>query len=166
MWFSPIFERFVEKSPVTVMVRAMMEVILAPEKLDELFEQTAQTGYTRELLFSTLVMMMTQVVCSIRQSMGSVYKAMSAEIGVSKTAVYDKLNRLEPNVIERGQKAEGRGQKDQLVGDSDPPLIEDQQAKLAGGIKPNKFEGKKKNNQPSAICLLPSAICLPRRKPW
>lgn len=98
MWFSPIFERFVEKSPVTVMVRAMMEVILAPEKLDELFEQTAQTGYTRELLFSTLVMMMTQVVCSIRQSMGSVYKAMSAEIGVSKTAVYDKLNRLEPNV--------------------------------------------------------------------
>ncbi len=75
-----------------------MEVILAPSKLDELFEQTAQTGYTRELLFSTLVMMMTQVVCRIRQSMGSVYKAMSAEIGVSKTAVYDKLNRLEPNV--------------------------------------------------------------------
>lgn len=30
--------------------------------------------------------------------MGSVYKAMSADIGVSKTAVYDKLNRLEPNV--------------------------------------------------------------------
>ena len=98
MWYSPIFERFVVHSPVTVMVRALMEVILAPEKLDELFEQTAQTGYTRELLFSTLVMMMTQVVCSIRQSIGSVYKAMSAEIGVSKTAVYDKLNRLEPNV--------------------------------------------------------------------
>ena len=51
----PIFERFVEKSPVTIMVRAMMEVILAPEKLDDLFETTAQTGYTRELLFSTLV---------------------------------------------------------------------------------------------------------------
>ena len=43
-----------------------MEVILAESKLDELFEQTAPTGYTRELLFSTLVMMMTQVVCSIR----------------------------------------------------------------------------------------------------
>ena len=57
MWLSPIFERFVEKSPVTVMVRAMMEVLLAPSKLDELFEQTAQTGYTKELLFSTLVKM-------------------------------------------------------------------------------------------------------------
>ncbi len=75
-----------------------MEVVLASEKLDELFEKTAQTGYTRELFFSTLVKMMTQVVCSVRQSIGSVYKAMSEEIGVSKTAVYDKLNRLEPNV--------------------------------------------------------------------
>ena len=98
MWLSPIFERFVEKSPVTVMVRAMMEVVLAPSKLDELFDKTAQTGYTRELLFSTLVKMMTQVVCSVRQSIGAVYKAMSEEIGVSKTAVYDKLNRLEPSV--------------------------------------------------------------------
>jgi hypothetical protein len=98
MWFSPIFERFVVYSPVTVMVRAMMEVVLAPSKLDELFEQTAKTGYTRELLFSTLVMMMTNVVCGMHQSIGSVYKALSAEIGVSKTAVYDKLNRLEPSV--------------------------------------------------------------------
>ena len=80
------------------MLRGMMEVVLASEKLDRLFEITAQTGYTRELLFSTLVSMMTQVVCSVRQSIGAVYKAMSEEIGVSKTAVYDKLNRLEPNV--------------------------------------------------------------------
>ena len=98
MWFSPIFDRFVEKSPVTVIVRALMEVVLAEPKLDELFEKTAQTGYTKELLFSSLVKMMTQVVCSVRQSIGSVYKAMSEEIGVSKTAVYDKLNRLEPSV--------------------------------------------------------------------
>ncbi len=98
MWLSEIFERFIEKSPVTVMVRAMMEVFLAPEELDDLFEQTAQSGYTRELLFSNLVKMMSLVVCSIHQSIGSAYKAMSAEIGVSKTAVYDKLNRLEPSV--------------------------------------------------------------------
>ena len=98
MWFSPIFERFVEKSPVTVIVRALMEVVLAEAKLDKLFEKTAQTGYTRELLFSTLVKMMTLVVCGVRQSIGAVYKAMSDEIGVSKTAVYDKLNRLEPEV--------------------------------------------------------------------
>ena len=98
MWLSPIFERFVEKSPVTVIVRTLMEVILAESKLDELFEKTAQTGYTREILFSTLVKMMTQVVCSVRQSIGAVYKATADELGVSKSAVYGKLNRLEPNV--------------------------------------------------------------------
>ena len=85
MWFSPIFERFVEKSPVTVILRALMEVALDSEKLNRLFEQTVQTGYTKELLFSNLVKMMTQVVCSVRQSIGSVYKTMSEEIGVSKT---------------------------------------------------------------------------------
>ena len=31
-------------------------------------------------------------------SIGAVYKAMSEEIGVSKSAVYDQLNRLEPNL--------------------------------------------------------------------
>ena len=98
MWLSPLFERFVENSPVTVIVRALMEVVLAEAKLDNLFEQTAQTGYTREILFSTLVNMMTQVVCSVRQSIGAVYKAMADELGVSKSAVYGKLNRLEPSV--------------------------------------------------------------------
>jgi hypothetical protein len=44
-----------------------------------------------------------------------------------------------------------------LQGDSNPPAIEDQQAKLAGGIKPNKVDGKK-DNQPSAFCPLPSAF--------
>ncbi len=69
---------------------ALMEVALDSSKLDELFEQTVQTGYTKELLFSNLVKIMSLVVCSVRQSIGSVYKAMSEEIGVSKTAVYDK----------------------------------------------------------------------------
>ncbi len=83
MWVSPIFERFVQKSPVTVMVRTLMEVVLAPSKLDKLFEETAQTGYTKEILFSTLVSMMAQVTCSVRQSMGAVYKDMASELGVS-----------------------------------------------------------------------------------
>jgi hypothetical protein len=98
MWLSPIFERFVEKSPITVIIRAMMEVVLVDNELDDLFNRTAQGGYTRELLFSTLVKMMTEVVCSTSQSIGSVYKEMATSIGVSKTAVYDKLNRLEPGV--------------------------------------------------------------------
>ncbi len=135
MWLSPIFERFVEKSPVTIMVRAMMEVILAPEKLDDLFETTAQTGYTRELLFSTLVNMMTQVVCSVRQSIGSVYKAMSEQIGVSKTAVYDKLNRLEPNVSRALVKSTALDQATLIhqLGSQQPALVPGYRVKILDG---------------------------------
>ena len=35
---SPIFEKFVEKSPVSVIARGMMERVLNPEQLDQWFE--------------------------------------------------------------------------------------------------------------------------------
>lgn len=95
MWLNPLFERFVDNSPVTVIVRTLMESVLDEDRLDALFEQTAQTGYTREILFSTLVNMMVQVVCSVHQSIGAVFKVTAAEMGVTKSAVYGKLNRLE-----------------------------------------------------------------------
>ena len=93
-----IFDHFVEESPLTVMVRAIMERALAPEKLDELFEQTAQKQYTRELLFSDVVSVMSLVVFGIRPSVNAAYKALAKDIGVSKPAFYGKLNGLEPAV--------------------------------------------------------------------
>ncbi len=45
------------------MHRALMENIFAPEKLDEVFHQAAEKQYERELLFSTLVDLTSQVVC-------------------------------------------------------------------------------------------------------
>ena len=58
-----IFERVVEESPISVMVRGLMERSLAPEKINLIFEPNAQTQYTRELLFSRLVDLMSLVVC-------------------------------------------------------------------------------------------------------
>lgn len=66
-----IFEQFVEASPVTVMVRALMERIFSAEKLDALFERTAEKQYTRELLFSTVVGLMSLVVCGIHPSVSA-----------------------------------------------------------------------------------------------
>lgn len=48
-----IFEQFVAASPLSVMVRALMERIFAAEKLNALFEETADKQYTQELLFSS-----------------------------------------------------------------------------------------------------------------
>lgn len=38
MILSPIFERFAEASPISVMLRATLERIFSAEQLDELFE--------------------------------------------------------------------------------------------------------------------------------
>lgn len=74
---SSIFERFIEASPVTVMLRATLERIFSTEKLDELFELTREKQYTQDLLFSTVVGIMSLVVCNIRPSVGAAYKAFS-----------------------------------------------------------------------------------------
>jgi hypothetical protein len=39
MILSDVFDHYVKKSPVSVMARALMEVALAPEDLDALFEK-------------------------------------------------------------------------------------------------------------------------------
>ena len=45
-----IFTQFVEATPITVMVRGVMERVFEPTKLDELFETHAVKQYTKEQL--------------------------------------------------------------------------------------------------------------------
>ena len=58
-----LFDRFVTKSPVTVMLRGVLERALAPDYLDRLFAEKAERQYTRELLFSNTVDLMAAVAC-------------------------------------------------------------------------------------------------------
>lgn len=88
MILGQVFERFVEESPVSVMVRGLLEKALCPQILDELFERNAKIQYTRELLFSTVVNLMSLVVCGVRPSVHAAYQAASEEISVSVTSVY------------------------------------------------------------------------------
>ena len=89
-----IFRRFAEKAPVPVMVRALLERTFHPERLDAWFEQTADGQYTRELLFSTVFTLMSQVVCGARRSIHDAYQAAEG-IAVSVVAVYRKLSGIE-----------------------------------------------------------------------
>lgn len=94
---SAVFKKFVEKSPVSVMSRGVMERVLNPEQLDRWFENTAEDQYTRDLLFSSTFDIMSQVVCGSRPSVHAAYQATKEEIGVSITSVYNKLNGIEVN---------------------------------------------------------------------
>ena len=90
-----VFQRFIEKSPLSVMMRGLLERLLNPERLDEWFARVAEHQYTRELLFSSVFDLMSQVVCGTQRSVHAAYQASEEEIGVSITSVYNKLNGLE-----------------------------------------------------------------------
>ena len=61
-----ILDQFVERCPAVVMVRATLERLLRPERLDQIFEDASRRQYTKELLFSQLVAVMTAVAGSSR----------------------------------------------------------------------------------------------------
>jgi IS4 transposase len=95
MVFDAIFQRFVEAAPACVMHRVLMENIFAPEKLDRLFRDVAQVQYERELLFSTVVELTSQVVCRLSKNTRTAYLAQRDRISVSIQAFYDKLQSIE-----------------------------------------------------------------------
>ena len=100
MILAEVFERFVSESPLTVMLRILLEQSLSADDVDELFEQHAQRQYQRDLLFSTVVTLMSLVVCGISLSINAAYQSKTKGIGVRVQSVYNKLNGLEPPIIE------------------------------------------------------------------
>lgn len=98
MILSPIFDQFVNHSPLSVMSRATIERIFSASSLDELFERVADTGYTRELLFSTVVDLMSMVVFRKAPHVQSAYKQLAERIPVTLKSVYEKLQNIEPVV--------------------------------------------------------------------
>src|SRR4051812_76145 len=90
--------QFAREAPISVMVRASLENALNPRALDQLFEATAERQYTRTLLFSSIVDLMSTVVCRIRPAVNAAYKKLAPLLGVTRKAVYDKLDRMEPEV--------------------------------------------------------------------
>lgn len=90
-----VFERFIEKSPISVMVRATLERVLGAEQLDAWFTRTAQKQYTRTVLFSTVYDVLSQVVFRIKPSVRAAYRAQEAQVGASIISLYNKLNGVE-----------------------------------------------------------------------
>jgi len=87
-----IFKPYMEQSPVSVMVRGSMERLLSRAWIEEVFEESAQDQYTRELLFSSVFGLTCQVVLGRYKSIHAAYMPQMDEIGVSLTSVYNKLN--------------------------------------------------------------------------
>jgi hypothetical protein len=98
MLLGHVFERFIEKTPFAIMARSLLERTLTPEALDALFEEYADTQYTRELTFSSVVDLMGQVVTKAFPSVRAAFLDKSFGISVSLTSLYNKLQGIEPAV--------------------------------------------------------------------
>lgn len=100
MVLSQLFERFTKVSPVSVMMRALFEHALNPQFVDELFQQHSERQKARRLLFSTLIDLLTLVVCRVRPSLHAAYQLRCEQVGVAVKSVYNKLNKVEPQVAQ------------------------------------------------------------------
>jgi IS4 transposase len=88
-------DAFIQKRPICVMARAVLENFFQPERLDVLFERTAQRQYQRTLLFSSVVELMQSVVLGVEPSVYAAYRHRRHTLKVSDQAVYDKLDGME-----------------------------------------------------------------------
>src|SRR5262245_20437683 len=98
MQLGETFERFLQRAPISVMYRALLERALDPRELDRLFEREATSPYTRELLFSTVVDLMATVAFGVKPSVRAAYLASLGEIAASLTAASEKLKGIAPGV--------------------------------------------------------------------
>jgi IS4 transposase len=92
---SDVFERFTQGDTIPVMTQAAMENALSPRVIDQLFEDVAERQYTRDILFSSIVELMSLVVCRIQSSINAAYVKNAVPINVSLQALYRKIERIE-----------------------------------------------------------------------
>ena len=89
------FDAFVQQRPICVMARAVLESFFQAERLDALFERTAEKQYQRTLLFSSVVELMHSVILCVEPSVFAAYRHRCKTLKVSDQAVYDKLDGME-----------------------------------------------------------------------
>ncbi|HEU4405987.1 MAG TPA: IS4 family transposase [Polyangiaceae bacterium] len=80
------------------MARLGLQRALSADWVDEVFEQHRRTQYTRELLFSTVVDLMSLVALGLRPSLHAAAQKVR-DLPVSLAALYDKVNHVEPSVV-------------------------------------------------------------------
>ena len=82
-----VLARFEQHAPASVMARTALEHAFPPDWIDAVFEAERQRQYSRELLFSTVVELMTLVSLGLRPSLHAAARQMERSAGVAGLAV-------------------------------------------------------------------------------
>ena len=93
-----VLARFEKHGAASVMARVALERAIEPAWVDEMFETHRQRQYPRELLFSTVVELVSLVSLGLRKSLHAAARQ-ADNLPVSLAALYDKVRRTEPAVL-------------------------------------------------------------------
>lgn len=81
------------------MARLALDQTLPAQWIDEVFEHNRQRQYPRELLFSSVVELMSLVTFGLRPSLHADARKMADRLPVSLAALYAKVKRTEPALL-------------------------------------------------------------------
>jgi hypothetical protein len=93
-----VIERFSEKAPAAMLFRGLFARVFSDECMDQIFRDHKERQLESPVLFSSLIHLLTPVVCGGKPSVHASYQEREEQLGVSKQAVYDKLQGIEPAV--------------------------------------------------------------------
>lgn len=135
MIYGKILERFVERSPASVMVRGTLENVVTPDLLDRVFKETAQRQHCGELLFSSVVDLLGLVATGVRKSVNDAYQAEKEQFTVSVISVYAKLQKVETEVTRQMivQTARQLAEVVRRLHPPQPPLLRGYRSKIIDG---------------------------------
>ena len=94
-----MLERFVQKNPLAVMTRCIVEVLMGDE-LDGVFEQHRTRQYDETIRFSTVASSMAEIALGTVPNRNQAFLKYQEELQASRVAYYGKVNRTEPDVSE------------------------------------------------------------------
>jgi hypothetical protein len=99
MQMNDVLAKLLQRAPLPVMARMLLERALDPAHIDAIFERIAVRQYTHKVLFSDIVTLLSTVTMRLHRSVNAAYHKHKGALNVSFVAIYGKLKRLEPNII-------------------------------------------------------------------
>lgn len=93
-----VIERFSKKAPAAMMFRGLFARVFSDERMNRIFRDHKERQLESETVFSSLIHLLAPVVSGGKPSVHASYQEREEQIGVSKQAVYDKLQGVEPAV--------------------------------------------------------------------
>lgn len=94
-----LLDRFIDKNPLAVMSRCVVQSMLG-ENLNEIFEANRSQQYDDTIKFSTVAASVAEIALGLVDNRNQAYRSFEDELQASKVAYYGKLNRTEPAISE------------------------------------------------------------------